>query len=145
LRRPLVLTSVAAVLVVLYLLAFVYMVAFVAIQPTPVWWRSAFGTHRGAELAWLFSFHAAGVVLVSLPFAFVITRAYRHLGVAVACVVALVTWGTIDASFMSDAFKSAAFGARGFWIADSVELLGSLPVLVWLMQRLPSNNRWRGP
>jgi hypothetical protein len=144
-RRDLVLTAVAAGLVVLYLVAFVYMVAFVAIQPTPVWWQNGFGTDRSAQLAWLFSFHAAGVVLVSIPFAFVIARVYRRFGVLVACVVTLVVWGTIDASLMADALKGAAFGARGFWIADSVELLGSLPALVWIMQRLPSNHRWRGP
>jgi hypothetical protein len=142
LRHPIVLTAVAAGLVVLYLFAFLYMVAFVAIQPTPVWWRSAFGTHRSAELSWLFSFHAAGVVLVSVPFAFVIAHVYRRLGVAVACVVTLVVWGTVDASSMTDAFKSTAFGARGFWIANSLELLGSLPAFVWLVQHLPSNNRW---
>ena len=144
-RRPIVLTAVAAGLVFLYLVAFVYMVAFVAIQPTPAWWQNAFGTHRSAQLAWLLSFHAAGVVLVSLPFAFVIARVYPRLGIAVACVVTAVIWGTIDASLVIDAFTSAAFGARGFWIANSVELLGALPALVWLMQRLPSNNRWRGP
>jgi hypothetical protein len=125
--------------------AFVCMVAFVAFQQTPVWWLNAFATFRSGRLAWLFSFHAAGAVLVSTPFAFIIARVYRRFGVLVASVITLVVWGTIEASLMSDAFKSGAFGARGFWIADSVELLGFLPALVWLAQHLPSNNRWKGP
>jgi hypothetical protein len=150
LRRPIVLTAAAAVLLVLYMFALAFMVGFLVNRPaTPVWWRNAFGTRLG-ELAWLSSFHAAGVLLVSLPFAFVIARVYRRLGVALACVITLVTWGTTAASFIADALKSdtlrsATFGARGILIANSIEILVSLPVLVWLMQRLPSNNRWKGP
>ena len=30
-------------------------------------------------------------------------------------------------------------------VVQSVALLGSPPLLVWIGHRLPSNNRWRGP
>jgi hypothetical protein len=133
-RRPIVLATVAAAPVVLYLWAFVYAVAYAAIRPTPVWWRAAFALGRTGDLSWLVLLRAVGVLIVSIPFAIAIARLYRGLAVPVALAVAAMAWGTVEASTLVQEFGSAGPYIRGLLFANSLELLGFLPILVWLVR-----------
>lgn len=138
-RRVIILTGVAAGLVVLYLMVFAYVVAFVAIQPTPSWLRETFTTRQTEDLTWLFTSRMVAFVLASVPFAFVIARVYRRVGVPVAIAVAAIVWATVEASSLIQSLGDTENYVRSFIIADSVELLATLPLLVWLIQHLPSN------
>jgi hypothetical protein len=137
-RRAIVLLAFAGALMSLYLIVFVYVVAFVAAQPTPMWWSGLFPSYRSGALTWLMLFHGVGVLLLSLPFAFVIDRVFRSYGVWVA--LALTTVIAFVAE-VPDGLRSAAYFAKWHWIVDMVELIGVLPVLVYILRRLTSNNR----
>jgi hypothetical protein len=147
-RRRIILGIAAFGLLYLYLLALVYAIGLAAAWPTPRWWVGAFSAHRGAILSWLLISHLAVVVIVSLLFAWIIVRVYGRLSIAVSIVFALVIWGLFDAPLTLDAFRGDGFFSKGIWLADTVQFIGALPVLVLLLRRLPSNNRFersRGP
>jgi hypothetical protein len=140
-RRAIFLLALAAALTYLYLVVFAYMVAFVAAQPTPTWWSGLFPTHRSGTLTWLVLFHAAGILLISLPFAIAIDRAFRRQGIWVASALTIVVAGLVEVPAVVDGFKGTTFFVKGFWIFDAMELIGVLPAQVYLVRRYISNNR----
>ena len=143
-RQLIVLIGVAAGLYVLYMLAYVYVTAFIAIHATPMWWRGSFSADRTATLWWLSIADLVGLILVSIPFALAIDRLCGRVAVRVALGVATITWITIEAPFLVGLGNKALY-VRTFQIAASLELLGTLPIIVWLIQRLPSNYRIERP
>jgi MFS family permease len=144
-RRVAVLAGVAAALFILYMLAYVYLAAFVATFLPPTWWRSLSSDHRTGILSWFFVADFVGLVLISIPFAFVIDRVYGRTAVPVALGVTALTWFTVEASSLVQSLSGNAQYVRNFQIAESAELLTVLGLLVWIVQRLPSNNRMQRP
>jgi hypothetical protein len=145
-RQLLVLTAAAALLTWLYLVAYVYVNAFVSSYPMPMWLLHAFATDRTAALTWYVLSHAATMLLISIPFAFILNWLYPRFGVALAAGVTLVVWITIEPlSFLLHAFEVAAPYIRGVYVIDHLIFLLALPGVVWLLRHLPSNNRWSGP
>jgi len=143
-RRRIILVIAAIGLVYLYVLALVYVIGVIAAQRVPAWWAHVFSTRRSAGLSWLLITHFAVVVLVSLPFAWIVVRAYGRFSVAVSFTFALIIWGLFEAPLLHDAFRSDGVFPRVLWFADTIQFIGSLPVLVLLLRRLPSNNRFGG-
>jgi hypothetical protein len=78
---------------------------------------------------------------VSLPFAWIIARVYGRFSIALSIAFGLVIWGIFDAPLTLDAFRSYGLFSKGFWLVDTVEFVGTLPALVLLLRRLPSNQR----
>jgi hypothetical protein len=114
------------------------MVAFVAAQTAPTWWTALFPTYRSGALTWLVLLHVAGVLLLSLPFAFAIDRVFRPYGMWVALAVAIVIACVIEVPSLIEGLKSTAFYIKGFWVVDTVELISVLPALVYIVRRLTS-------
>jgi hypothetical protein len=141
-RRRIILGIAAFGLLYLYLLALVYAIGVAAAWPTPRWWLGIFSAHRGAILSWLLISHLVVVLIVSLLFALIIVRVFGSLSISVAITFALVIWAIFDAPLALDAFRSTGFFSKGIWLADTVQFVGVLPVLVLLLRRLPSNNRF---
>jgi hypothetical protein len=145
-RQLLALIAAAALLTWLYLVAYVYANAFVSSGPLPVWWLHAFTTDRTAVLSWFVLSHAAVILLISTPFAFIINRVYPRFGVALAAGLILVVWITVEPlSFLLHAFTVATPYIRGVYLIDHAIFLLALPGLVWLVRRLPSNHRLERP
>jgi hypothetical protein len=140
-RRGIILGIAALGLLYLYLVALVYAVGLAAAWPTPRGWLGTFSTHRGAILSWLFIAHLSAVLIVSVPFAWIIVRFYRRFSIALSIAFGLVIWGISDAPLAVDAFRNYGTFSRGFWLADTVQFVGTLPALVLLLRRLPSNKR----
>jgi hypothetical protein len=143
-RRGIFLGIVVIGLAYLYVLALVYGIGVVAAQSVLSWWPAPFSTRRSAALSWILFSHFVVVLLVTVPFAWIIARAYGRFSLAVSFAISLVIWSLFEAPLMLDAFRSAGIFSKGIWFADTIKFVGSLPLLVLLFRRLPSNNRFGG-
>jgi hypothetical protein len=141
-RRGIISGIAALGLLYFYLVALVYAVGARVAWPTPRWWLDTFSAHRGAILSWLFISHLTAVLIVSLPFAWIIARFYGRFSIALSIAFGLVIWGIFDAPLILDAFRSYGLFSKGFWLVNTVEFVGTLPALVHLLRRLPSNQRF---
>jgi hypothetical protein len=144
-RRSLLLTIAAVMLAALYAVTIVTVMGFVAALAIPKWWLQPLPYWRASVLAWIFLTDLATVLLVSLPFAWVVTRLYGRAAVAVGFVIVAVVWGALVVPSITASFEPPGAFLKVAWLVSSAEYLATLPILVWLLQRLPSNNRWRGP
>ena len=140
-RRAIILGIVAIALAYLYLMALVYGIGVNAAQGVPAWWSEFFSTRHNSARSWVLISHAVAVLLISMPFAWMLARAYGRIGVWVSLAIAIAIWGLFEAPLMLDAFRSDGVFLRALWFADTIQFLGSLPVLVLLFRRLPSNHR----
>jgi hypothetical protein len=140
-RRLVILGIVAIGLAYLYVLALMYGIGVNAAQGVPAWWSEVFSIRHSAVRSWLLISHTVVVLLVSMPFAWVIARAYGRASVWVSFAIANMIWGLFEAPLMLDAFGSDGVFPRALWFADTMQFIGSLPVLVLLFRRLPSNHR----
>ena len=140
-RRVIILGIVAIGLAYLYTLALVYGIGVNAAQGVPAWWSEFFSTRHSSVRSWVLISHAVVVLLVSMPFAWVIVRAYGRFSVWVSVAIAITIWSLFEAPLMLDAFRSDGVFPRAFWFTDTIQFIGSLPVLVLLFRRLPFNNR----
>ena len=144
-RRAFVLSIVAIGLAYLYVLALVYGIGVNAAQGVPAWWSEFFSIRHSAIRSWVLISHVVVVLLVSMPFAWVIVRAYGRFSVWVSLSIAIVIWSLFEAPLMLDAFRSDGGFPLALWFADSIQFMASLPVLVLLFRRLPSNNYFERP
>lgn len=141
-RRVIIFGIVAFGLAYLYLLALVFGIGVNAAQGVPAWWSEFFSIRHSAVRSWAFISHAVVVLLLSMPFAGVIARAYGRFSVWISLGIAVAVWGLFEAPLMPDAFGSDGVFPRALWFADTIQLIGSLPVLVLLFRRVPSNHRF---
>jgi|SRR5438105_4677759 len=137
---------VVIVLVALYLYSFFLIAAigYALAQPHPAWWDSMFSTRGQAALTWMVLCHSMAVLVVSLPFAYLIQRVYGRYGPLVALAMTL----TLFVVFALPALRYFGDSPTRFKVVtifDQLKLVGVLPVLVWAFSKLPSNKRWSGP
>jgi hypothetical protein len=144
-RRSLLLTIAAVMLAALYAVTIVTVMGFVAALAVPRWWPQALPSWRASVLAWTFLADFATVLFVSLPFAWVVTRFYGRAAVPAGFVIVVLVWGALVVPSMTDSLEGPEAFLRVSWLVSSLEYLATLPILVWLLQRLPSNNRSKGP
>ena len=141
-RRVSILSIVAIGLAYLYVLALVYGMGVNAAQGVPAWWSEFFSVRHSAIRSWVLISHVVVVLLVSMPFAWVIVRAYGRFSFWVSLSIVIVIWGLFEAPLMLDAFRSDGGFPLALWFADTIQFLASLPVLVLFFRRLPSNNHF---
>lgn len=139
--RRIVLIAAAIGLFCFYVVALVYAIGVVAAWTVPAWWATTFSTRDDSVLWWLFISHLTVVLLVSLAFAWIIARIFGQFSLTLSLIFALLIWGLFEAPLMLNAFRSDVFLPRGFWLADTIQFVGALPILVFLLRRLSSNDR----
>ena len=128
-----------------YLIAFTYAAGAAAAQATPAWWLGFFGKSGRSALIWLTLLHLVAIALVSLPFAWIISRLYGRLGVFVAFGVTATICAAVEIPAMYGNFPTRGLLLQSIWLFGALMLLVTLPVGVWGLRKWPSNNRWRGP
>src|SRR5579863_2544181 len=103
-RLVLFLTSVA--LGWAYMIAFAFAAGVAAAQLTPKWWLGSFPEATHAALIWLALVHVISLLLVSLPFAWIINRLYGRFGVVLACLVTATICATVEIPAMLEDFST---------------------------------------
>ena len=135
-RHPVVLALAAVATAYVYLGALGYAMFFAASLPLPV----AFSSSGTAVLSWSSFSHSIAVLLASVPFAWLLRGLYGKFSIHVAFAMGVVIWLLLDIPFVIDAYYFPRLWSP--WFADTLVYVLALPTLVWLLGRLPSNNRW---
>jgi hypothetical protein len=139
-RRGIILIVAALLITYVYAGALTYAVGFVAAWAFPRWWASVFGSSGTSVLAWSSFSHTVTIVLVSLPFAWLVRRIDGRLSVQVAAAVGAAIWVLFDIQAVILLFQTPRF--LSIWFADTIVFLLALPSLVWLLFR---RRRANGP
>ena len=141
-RRHIVLGVVALGLAWLYVKVLTITIGVAVALATPSWWNSLFTTHVSSVIAWLVICHTTAILIVALPFSYVIARLYGRVGIllALALTVALYAFDPLPAVLAY--FQTFSTRTKVITLFDAVKLLGILPGLVWVFGRLTSNNRF---
>jgi hypothetical protein len=140
-RRRLLLLLAAVALGWIYLLAFTFVAGVAAALATPGWWLGVFSKTAASALIWLALAHALAIALISLPFAWIISRVYDRLGVPLALAISAMICGFMEIPTMSQEFATAGPLLQSIWLFGAAVLLVALPVAVWALRTWPSNNR----
>ena len=144
-RRGIVLALAAAAIAYLYALALIFAIGVATALPTPSWGLGVLSNRAHSMLVWMHLIQVAAIVLVSLPFAYVITVTYRRFGVWLALGTTIVICGAIEIPVLIEFFGSVSLFLGASLILNAVELVLVLPTLVSMMRRLPSNYRLERP
>ena len=88
--------------------------------------------------------HGAAIVLAAFPFAWVLNHMYGRLSLPIAAAISITIWGAFGGPNMAGELFSGPAGLQTATLLPLIQLT-ALPLLLWWFQRLPSNNRWRGP
>ena len=149
-RRSLFLAVACLGLLCLYGYALMWVEGYYAALPVPSHWMAMFPSRRSGVLWFGVLFGPLVLILVSLPVAFLLARfgGRRAMAVALLMTTALFVV-TLLPSLVEDIGRGAYAGFSTLWRSyialGYLELIIVLPLLVWLIRKLPSNNRWRGP
>ena len=96
--------------------------------------------------SWLLLVTTLALVVISAPVAALLARFGGRYALLIAGAMTLALLAVlIGPTPFEDYMEPPTTDARVFLAIDCVRLFAVLPLLVWLLRRLPSNNRWRGP
>jgi hypothetical protein len=127
-----VLLSLAA-LIVLYLYSYCLVLAFgyALSRPPPQFFGHLILAPGSAALAWMVACHTAALLVVSLPFAYLIHRLYGSRAPAVAFIMTLVLFLGFALPALWQSFAASPPNFKLVTTFDQIKLLGSLPLMTW--------------
>ena len=128
-------------LVYLYIPALAVVLGYEAGVVIPVWWLSLFPGRLSGTLTWMILWHTIVVLVVSVPFAWLIARFYKSRAVHVAFALTLFSVILMDVPIFPKLVDATPVRMKLTIAFDLIKLIGTLPLLVWLLRKLPSNNR----
>jgi fucose permease len=145
-RRRIVLGALAVGLAWLYVKVLIFTIGVALAQAPPPWWGPLFTIHVIAVSAWVVICHTTAVLIVALPFAYLIARLYGRAGVLLALGLTIALYAFDPLPAVLTYFHTFSTHTKIITLFDAVKLLGILPGLVWVFGRLPSNQRvWTPP
>jgi hypothetical protein len=106
-----------------YLDALVFVIGYAMAPSVPAAWGSAFASHLSAVRAWAILCHTAAVLLVALPFAFLINRLYGRYGVLMAFTLTIVGYVMTDLPVLFTYFDILSPYMKAIAITDAVKLV----------------------
>jgi hypothetical protein len=149
-RRQLFLAAACLAFVCAYGYTLMWVEGYYAALPIPRQWFAFFPSRASGFLSFAVLFDAVVLILASLPFAALLARFGGRRATIIALIMTTVLFAvTLLPSLVEEIGRGAyaAFHApwRLYIAFGYLEFIAALPVLVWLLRKLPSNNRWRGP
>ena len=149
-RERLLLTAAAPALALIYWLAVAYALGVAAAYWIPAMlWLGLVPKHGPTPqwhlLATELSLQTIAIVVVSAPFAWVVGRFYKRLATVVAAAMALLAVVGTYAPFQFEVFETGESFFRARWLVEAIETCFILPILVWIVQRLPASYRLERP
>jgi hypothetical protein len=140
-RQHIVLGAVALGLAWLYVKVLTITIGVAVALATPPGWGSLFTTHVSSVITWLVICHTVAILIVALPFSYVIARLYGRVGILLALTVTVALYAFDPLPGVLAYFQTFSARTKIITLFDAVKLLGILPGLVWVFGRLTSNNR----
>jgi hypothetical protein len=111
----------------------------------PSAWSASFPNRLSGTLTWMILVHTLAVLIVSVPFALLIARFDGPHAPAIALVITGTLFVFLSLPPLIEFFTTLPMRQRVVTGFDQIKLILVLPLLVWLMRKLPSNNRCSGP
>ena len=149
-RKQLFLAGACFGLLCAYYSALMLVEGYAAALPISPRWIAFFPSRVVGFLSLSFLYDTVVLVLVSLPVALLLARFGGRRATAVALIMTTALFVvTVVPSLIEDISRGALAGFHTPWrlymTFAFLEFIAVLPLLVWLLRKLPSNNRWRGP
>ena len=140
-KRRMLNVAVAVSLAFLYMWVVPIATIYAGAVPIPSWWGPLFPTRASGILTWLVTVHTFAVLVASLPFALAIEFLYGRSGVWVALALTVAVYSLTTLPSVVRFFGTSPLRLKMVTLFDAVKLVGVLPVLVWMLDALPSNYR----
>jgi hypothetical protein len=133
-----------ALLTTLYYFLLIWLLGYTSALGWPKWWLTLFGTGGGAKVAWIITTHTFGVLCAALPIALCasLDRRALLLGTLVAGLTAALL---IYPSLRPEIWALIQTNHPGYFVIDNAKIVVAVPVLVYLLRRMPSNKRLERP
>ena len=125
--RSVILIFAALVTFYLYSISLIYGIGSPYAQLDPSWWGRMFSTRGGAVLTWLVLRHTVAVVVVSLPFAFLLRWLYGRYSPTVALAMTLAIF-LMGVPLLIHSFADSAIRLKVVTCFDQLKLIGALPL-----------------
>jgi hypothetical protein len=137
----------AALSVTYYLLATVILgnLPYVSL---PAWWATLWPSRASGTVAWFQFLNVSGSLAAAFPVALLATLRVANQKLRVALAIGAITTLAVLVPMALEPAAHRPAPSWPLWINNTTLLLSLLlavPLLLWLMLALPSNNRWRGP
>jgi hypothetical protein len=140
-RHRIILGAFALGLAWLYLRVLVLTIGVAVALAPPTWWSPLFTSHQSAVITWVVVCHTSAVIIVALPFSYVIARLYGRVGILLALALTIALYAFDPLPSVIAYFHTYSARLMIITAFDALKLLGVLPALVWAFSRLTSNNR----
>jgi hypothetical protein len=140
-RRRLLLLVSALALGFGYFIAFTLAVGAAAALAYPTWRLLPFSKPAASMLIWMALLDVLAAVLISLPFAWIISRLYGRLGVPLAFAITAVYCALITIPTTLHDFGAARPRLQAIWLFEGAVRLLALPAAVWIFEIWSSNYR----
>ena len=133
-----------ALLTTLYYFLLIWLLGYTSALGWPKWWLTLFGMGRGAKVAWIIATHTFSVLCAALPIALcaLLDRRALLLGTLVAVLTAVLI---IYPSLRPEIWALIQANHPGYFVVDSARIVVAVPVLIYLLRRMPSNKRLERP
>jgi hypothetical protein len=125
----------------LYVEALVFVIGIAMAKAPPAWWGHVFAAPVIAVITWTVLCHTTAILIVAFPFAYVIARIYGRVGIVLAMAVTVVLYAMDPLPAVIAYFNSYGARMKIITLFDALKLLGTLPVLVWLFNRMTSKTK----
>ena len=140
-RRAVILIATCLALAYSYWFVVGYAFGFAAAQPLPAWWwKPAHFHYYGLFYSQTLLLDTVVLVIVSLPFAYVVHRLFGRDGLLAAVAISL-SLALTDAAGILD-LQLVPFRLSAFLLVSALRSACVLPLLVLISTRASSNNRW---
>lgn len=129
----------------LYSYLLLFLVGYAVAIPRPSWWEGIFASRHFAMLLWLTVVHTIAVFAAAAPIALLslVSVPARALLVGVsasALAIAVQTLPSLSPEIWPLIWNN---NPTSFFI-DTIKCVAAVPVLIWLLRKLPSNTGWSG-
>ena len=133
----------AALMVVVLAAAYDYLLAhtwgYVSAIGWADWWMAAFPTKDAAALSWLIATHTAAVLAAAAPVALASLSMLPGRPVLLAAIAGLAVTVVELLPETTPELWPLEWGAHPvFFVTDQLKIIVAMPVLVWLLRKLPS-------
>jgi len=139
-RQRIVLGVLAIGIAGLYVELLLRTIGVAASLPPPSWWSHVFQTHISSVILWMVLCHTTAILVVALPFAYVIARLYGRVAVLLALAITFALYAADPLPTLISYFGGFSARMKVITLFDALKLLGVLPGLVWLFGRPTSNH-----
>jgi len=131
----------APVLGAMYFYLLLFLIGWISASAWPSWWMGSFPTRRIAALIWIVGTHTIGVFAAAIPVAVAAVLVLRERAMLLGTIAgAIATFLAVLPSLTPEIWPLVWSSHPIFFVTDQIKLLIAIPVAVWVIRMLLSQN-----